>query len=124
MTALREVADGVRVGVLGPGPIMHVVVLDDGVDGFEVLEVPGHSPGNLALWREGDGVLIVGDGPVNVGGRTAPRWLGLPRSLNDDHDEARRSRARLAALDPQLVVSIHGRPAVADEAWRRTLLGR
>ena len=33
----------------------------DEVAGFTVLDVPGHTPGHIALWRESDRVLICGD---------------------------------------------------------------
>lgn len=38
----------------------------DEVAGFKVLAQPGHSPGLLAFWREADGTLVVGDGPINL----------------------------------------------------------
>jgi glyoxylase-like metal-dependent hydrolase (beta-lactamase superfamily II) len=79
----------------------------DRVGSFRVLEAPGHSPGNLVLWREEDRVLVVGDGPVNLS-RTGVRWLHLPRSLHADPHQARVSRRRLAELEPSLVVPVHG----------------
>src|SRR5688500_14149021 len=33
----------------------------DDVAGFTVLDVPGHSPGHVAFWRESDRVLVAGD---------------------------------------------------------------
>src|SRR5947209_7317816 len=33
----------------------------DEVAGFQVLDVPGHSPGHVAYWRESDRTLIAGD---------------------------------------------------------------
>ncbi|GAA4779459.1 MBL fold metallo-hydrolase [Actinomycetospora chlora] len=94
----------------------------DRVGGFAVLAVPGHSPGTLALWREDDGVLIVGDGPVNVSADPrAPRWLPLPRGLHQDPAGADASRRRLAALRPALVVGLHGRPVAAPDAWARAV---
>jgi glyoxylase-like metal-dependent hydrolase (beta-lactamase superfamily II) len=37
------------------------------VAGVEVLEVPGHSPGALAFWRQRDRVLVCGDVLANFG---------------------------------------------------------
>ncbi|MDD7939236.1 MBL fold metallo-hydrolase [Actinomycetospora lutea] len=94
----------------------------DRVAGFTVLSVPGHSPGTLALWRAEDRVLIVGDGPVNVSGDPrSPRWLPLPRGLHDDPGAAVASRRRLAALRPDLVVALHGRPVASADRWARAV---
>lgn len=77
----------------------------DEVAGFSVLDVPGHSPGHIALWRESDGVLLCGDVFFNVRGTTAP-----PAMLTVDPDLNRESMRRLAALRPALVLFGHGRP--------------
>lgn len=103
----RPLRDGDRVGEGGT---------------WEVLEVPGHSPGTIALWRADDRVLVVGDGPVNIGSRSRPRWFVLPRGLNDDLGAAATSRRRLVDLDPALVVSVHGAVGTADDGWRRAML--
>lgn len=94
----------------------------DRVGDWEVLETPGHSPGSIALWRAEDGVLVHGHGPVNLGSPTRPRWLTLPRALNDDHHAAATSRRRLVDLGPRLVVSTHGAAAHVDDGWRRAML--
>lgn len=92
----------------------------DTVASFRVVEAPGHSPGNLALWREEDRVLVVGDAPVNVSrDATRPRWAPLPAGLHGDPAQVRASRQRLADLRPALVVPVHGRPVRAPDAWAR-----
>jgi hydroxyacylglutathione hydrolase len=48
-------------------PVTRVLREGDGVEGFEVLEVPGHAPGALAFWRQRDRVLVCGDVLGNVG---------------------------------------------------------
>jgi hydroxyacylglutathione hydrolase len=106
-------------------PVDRRLVEGDRVAGFEVLAVPGHSPGTLALWRADDRVLVVGDGPVNVSSDpTAPRWLPLPRGLHDDPPGADASRRRLAALRPALVIAMHGRPVASPDAWARAVGAR
>ena len=83
----------------------------DEVAGFKVLDVPGHSPGHVAYWRESDRVLILGDVLNNmdvvtgVPGLNDPKWF-----FTADRDENRRSARRLAALEPKLVLFGHGRP--------------
>ncbi len=94
----------------------------DAVGSFVVVEAPGHSPGNIALWRAADRVLVVGDSPVNVSrSASAPRWVHLPRSLHSDPDQVRASRRRLAELRPALVVPVHGHPVADADAWARAL---
>jgi hydroxyacylglutathione hydrolase len=69
------------------------LVEGDEVAGFTVLEVPGHSPGHIALWRESDRTLIAGDVFFNLGRLTAP-----PSFLTFDPERNRESMRRLAAV--------------------------
>jgi hydroxyacylglutathione hydrolase len=57
----------------------------DVIDGFEVLEVPGHSRGALAFWRARDHVLICGDVLANFGLHPKrPRLVLTPAALSWD----------------------------------------
>ena len=95
----------------GPGhPVARRLREGDEVAGFEVLEVPGHSAGHIALWRASDRTLIAGD----VLNDQHP-LLGFPRGLREplgfftpDPEENRRSIRRLGALEPALVLFGHG----------------
>lgn len=96
----------------------------DGVGSFRVVECPGHSPGNIALWRAEDRVLVVGDAPVNRSADpTSPAWVRLPRALHHDAALAAASRRRLARLEPALVVPVHGHPVRDTAAWVRAMGG-
>lgn len=77
----------------------------DDVAGFTVLEVPGHSPGHIALWRESDGVLLCGDVFFNLRRTGSP-----PNFLTVDPEGNRESMRRLAQLRPALVLFGHGPP--------------
>ncbi len=77
----------------------------DEVAGFTVLDVPGHSPGHIALWRASDGVLLCGDVFFNLR-RTGPP----PNLLTVDPELNRQSMRRLADLRPALVLFGHGQP--------------
>ena len=90
----------------GPGhPVDRALAEGDAVGGFTVLETPGHTAGHVSLWRESDKVLIAGDAIWNM-----PR-LTLPYSVvNSDHELARESAKRLAALAPDVVCFGHGPP--------------
>ncbi|HZZ50312.1 MAG TPA: MBL fold metallo-hydrolase [Pseudonocardia sp.] len=86
----------------------------DVVGGFEVLEVPGHSPGALAFWRASDKVLICGDTVTNLFGTgTKPRLMMVPGLLNHDTAQGRSSLAKLTELRPSLACFGHG-PPVTD----------
>lgn len=83
----------------------------DEVAGFRVLEVPGHSAGHVAYWRESDGVLILGDVLNNMDVMTGIPGLREPkRFLTPDPAQNRRSAKRLGPLGPKLVCFGHGPP--------------
>lgn len=94
-----------------PHPVERRLKEGDDVGGFEVLEVPGHSAGHIALWRESDRALICGDVFTNIDtitgipGLHEPRWFFTP-----DPARNRESMRRLAELRPELVCFGHGRP--------------
>jgi glyoxylase-like metal-dependent hydrolase (beta-lactamase superfamily II) len=83
----------------------------DEVAGFRVLEVPGHSPGHVAYWREADRVLIAGDLLNHVA-----LWRGRPglreplAVFTPDPARNRESIRRIAALEPALACFGHGPP--------------
>jgi glyoxylase-like metal-dependent hydrolase (beta-lactamase superfamily II) len=77
----------------------------DEVAGFTVLDVPGHSPGHIALWREDDRTLIAGDVFFNL-----PRLGSPPDFLTVDPERNRASMRRLAELRPALTLFGHGPP--------------
>jgi glyoxylase-like metal-dependent hydrolase (beta-lactamase superfamily II) len=90
-------------------PVSRTLGEGDMVAGFEVLEVPGHSRGALAFWRERDRVLLCGDVLANFGLHpTRPRLVLAPAALSSDDEQNRRSAARLAALRPRLACFGHG----------------
>ncbi len=83
----------------------------DEVAGFRVLEVPGHSAGHVAYWRESDRALVLGD--VLNGMHLLTGITGLhepPRIFTPDPARNRESARRLAALEPALACFGHGPP--------------
>jgi hydroxyacylglutathione hydrolase len=96
----------------GPGHKVDRMLREgDEVAGFRVLDVPGHSRGHVAFWRESDGVLILGDVLNNMDVLTAIRGLHAPkRYLTPDPARNLESARRLAALEPALVLFGHGPP--------------
>ena len=100
----------------GPGhPVDRVLREGDTVGSFTVLDVPGHSPGHVAYWRESDRVLILGDVVNTMNLLTTKRGLREPPQVFTPDPVANRAAIRrLAALEPALVCAGHGPP------WRDT----
>jgi glyoxylase-like metal-dependent hydrolase (beta-lactamase superfamily II) len=96
----------------GPGhPVARALREGDEVGGFRVLEVPGHSAGHIALWREADRALVVGDVLNNQHPLTGIPGLREPLAVfTPDPERNRASIRRLADLEPALVCFGHGRP--------------
>jgi glyoxylase-like metal-dependent hydrolase (beta-lactamase superfamily II) len=83
----------------------------DVVAGFTVLDVPGHSRGHVAYWRESDRVLVLGDVLNNIDVVTGRRGLREPKwFFTPDPERNRESIRRVAALGPDLVCFGHGPP--------------
>src|SRR4051794_29457176 len=94
-----------------PHPVSRTLVEGDEVAGFTVLESPGHSPGQVAYWRESDRVLILGDVLNNMNVRTGRRGLHEPPDIfTPDPPRNRESARRLAELRPLLTCFGHGPP--------------
>lgn len=104
-----------RMRMPAPHPVARGLAEGDEVAGFTVLDVPGHSPGHIALWRDHDGVLLCGDVFVNVLRLGAP-----PKFLSYDDTRNLASMRRLAELRPKLVLFGHGRPLRDPDLLRLT----
>ena len=96
----------------GPGhPVDRKLREGDEVAGFQVLEVPGHSAGHVAFWRESDGILVLGDVLNNMDVVTGIPGLKVPKNfLTPDPERNRESIRRLGPLEPKLVLFGHGAP--------------
>jgi hydroxyacylglutathione hydrolase len=99
----------------GPVKIAGTVREGDEIAGFRVVEIPGHAPGMIALWRESDRLALSSDCFYtldNWGRDCAPR---LPMLLyNFDTEQARASLLKLAALEPAAAWPGHAKPATGD----------
>jgi hydroxyacylglutathione hydrolase len=112
MPKLSDFNDG------GPVKIDRTLSEGDEVAGFTAVECPGHSPGQIALWRENDRTLLAGDAFMAFDlmrlKRCAPT-LG-PRAFCWNEDVARGSLRKLAGLDPLVALPGHGPQQTADVA--------
>ena len=95
--------------------------------GWRWLHVPGHTPGQIALWREGDRVLLSADAFITTRQESAyavtvqkPEMHGPPAYYTQDWDAARASVAALAGLEPEIVITGHG-PAMQGPEMRQAL---
>jgi hydroxyacylglutathione hydrolase len=94
-----------------PRKVDRVLHEGDEVAGFTVLDVPGHSAGHVAYWRESDRALILGDVLNNMHLATGiPGLHEPPKAFTPDPARNRESARRLAALEPALVCFGHGAP--------------
>jgi hydroxyacylglutathione hydrolase len=92
----------------GPVTIAGTVSEGDEVAGFRVVDLPGHAPGQIGLWRESDRVAIVSDCfyLTDMYGRHVPAQVPN-EAYNFDTAEARASIAKLARLDPAVCLPGH-----------------
>ncbi len=86
----RELADGEEVPV---------------GDGLIAFHTPGHTAGHVSFLMPSKRVLFVGDAAANYLGRLGPP-VGL---YNENHEDVRKSIARIAALDFDIACFGHGR---------------
>ena len=88
----------------GPVKISGTVAAGERVAGFEVIELAGHAPGMIGLWRESDGVALVSDTVYLTTMTGRPTAAHVPQeAYNLDTAAARESIRRLAALRPRVV---------------------
>jgi glyoxylase-like metal-dependent hydrolase (beta-lactamase superfamily II) len=82
---------------------------NDFVGNFRVIETPGHSDGHISLFREKDGVLVVGDVATNMNLLTTIKGLHLPPSIfTTNKVENVSSLQKLAKLNPRIICFGHG----------------
>ena len=93
-----------------------------GLEGWQWIHTPGHAPGHISLYRESDGVLIAGDAFVTTDQQSAISVMtqkkvlnGPPKYFTIDWGAAARSVKTLAALQPQVVATGHGKAMYGAE---------
>jgi hydroxyacylglutathione hydrolase len=99
------------------GPVQIAGTLSEGdeVAGFRVVEIPGHAPGQIALWRESDRLALASDCfyTLDMWGRDCD--ARLPTAIyNYDTEQARASMRKLAALEPAAAWPGHAKPLTGD----------
>jgi len=93
-----------------------------GLPDWHWVHTPGHTPGHVSLFRAADRVLITGDVVTTTRPEGLPRSSsaplelgGPPAAFTSDWDQARRSVATIASLQPVVVAPGHGAPLRGSE---------
>jgi glyoxylase-like metal-dependent hydrolase (beta-lactamase superfamily II)/predicted ester cyclase len=99
----------------GPVKISETIEDGDEIAGFEVVHIPGHAPGLIALWRESDRLALVSDCfyTLDIWGRGSEPHLPSD-TYNFDTEQARQSLRKLAALEPAAAWPGHAKPVTGD----------
>jgi len=102
----------------GSVKIAGTVAEGDEIAGFRVVELPGHAPGLIGLFRQSDRLALVSDTiytlDIQTGRKGGPR---IPHPAFDESIErASASIRKLAALEPAVVWAGHGDPVTGDVA--------
>ena len=100
------------------GPVSIAATLEEGdeVAGFEVIHIPGHAPGQIALWRERDRLALVSDCFYTVDAQTGLKCSPhvAHEAFTPDTDLARESIRKVARLEPAAAWPGHADPVVGD----------
>jgi glyoxylase-like metal-dependent hydrolase (beta-lactamase superfamily II)/ketosteroid isomerase-like protein len=111
MTTLVRAYDG------PPPTIAGTVQEGDEVAGFTVVDLPGHAPGLIGLWRAEDRLALVSDcfyvTDMEAFGKPAAPQIPH-RATTLDYELARRSIRKLAALEPVAAWPGHLGPVTGD----------
>jgi steroid delta-isomerase-like uncharacterized protein len=111
MTTLTAAYDG------PPPTIAGTISEGDQIAGFKVIDLPGHAPGLIGLWREADRLALVSDcfyvTDMDTFGKPAPPHIPHP-ATTFDYELARESIRKLAALEPAAAWPGHLGPVTGD----------
>ncbi|MGQ0680597.1 MAG: MBL fold metallo-hydrolase [Actinomycetota bacterium] len=99
-------------------PVARRLSEGDRIGRLEVVDVPGHSRGHIALWDEGSKMLVLGDVLFNLKLPTLrPGLCQPPTILTLDPALNRKSARKLGLLKPELVLFGLGPPLRDPDAF-------
>ena len=100
------------------GPVAIAGTIEEGEDvsGFRAVHLPGHAPGQIALYRERDGVALTTDVFYTLDPETGLKGHArVPHhAFNQDTEQARASIRKLADLEPAAAWPGHADPLLGD----------
>ena len=91
-------------------------ILEEVMEGLQVVDTPGHAPGHVSFWQPEMKVLFAGDVIFNMVGMTLPFPF-----VTVDMDENIRSVQKVAALEPAVVCFGHG-PVLFEDTSEKVRL--
>ncbi len=99
----------------GPVKISGTLSEGDEVAGFKVIELPGHAPGQIGLWRESDRLALVSDCfyTLEMWGRSCSPHVP-EQTYNYDTGQAKASIRKLAEMEPAAAWPGHAKPVTGD----------
>lgn len=100
----------------GPVPVAGTVAEGDEVAGFRVVDLSGHAPGQIGLFREKDGLALVSDCFYTIDPLTGIKGEArLPHAaFNQDEEGTRAAVRKMAELAPAAAWPGHADPVVQD----------
>lgn len=113
----RQIHQAMHRWAWDAGPVKIAGTLSEGdeIAGFQVIELPGHAPGQIGLWRESDRLALVSDCfyTLEMWGRDCPPHVP-ERTYNYDTEQAKASIRKLAEMEPAAAWPGHAKPVVSD----------
>jgi hydroxyacylglutathione hydrolase len=99
----------------GPVSIAGTVREGDEIAGFRVIDLPGHAPGLIGLWRERDRLALVSDcfDTIDHWARNSAPHAPF-ETYSYDTEQARASMRKLAEMEPAAAWPGHGNPITGD----------
>jgi hydroxyacylglutathione hydrolase len=116
-TPQRQIHRAMHRWAWDAGPVQIAGTLSEGdeVAGFTVIELPGHAPGQIGLWRERDRLALVSDTfyTLDMWGRSCDPHVP-EHTYNYDTEQAKASIRKLAELEPAAAWPGHAQPVTAS----------
>ncbi len=104
MTPAKSLASRLVSGFMKSEPVEGLSRSSElSMEGLEVVETPGHTPGSTSYFFSKDNVLFVGDAVVVSSGK-----LGLNKAFTLDMAKAEESRKKILEHPAQIILSGHG----------------
>jgi hydroxyacylglutathione hydrolase len=100
----------------GPVQVEGTVSEGDEIAGFRVIDLPGHAPGLIGLWRESDRLALVSDTFYTLNPQTGRKGAArVPHAaFNHDTEQAKASIRKLAQMEPAAAWPGHADPVTGD----------
>jgi steroid delta-isomerase-like uncharacterized protein len=118
-TGQRQVHRALHRYAWDAGPVHIAGTLSEGdeIAGFKVIDLPGHAPGLIGLWRESDRLALVSDCfyTVDLWARSRPPHVP-DRIYNYDTEQAKTSIRKLAEMEPAAAWPGHAKPVTPSGA--------